>query len=154
MKSTRSTPVVQEQIVAFADLGGYHRHVCSKLSPEGMFAFLSEYYSTAQVALGGSDGRIVKFIGDAILMVFPPSDPIRVVTVLRKLKTSIDAFLAQGSFEARFRLKAHLGMVASGKIGVGELERFDVCGLAVNEAALLPDGEWVLSDEFRKRAGE
>ena len=54
--------------------------------------------------------------------------------------------------DSRFRLKAHIGLVAAGAIGVGELERFDVCGAAVNQAALLPNDEWVLSSELRARA--
>lgn len=151
MKSILTAPVVEEQIIAFADLSGYHRRICSKLSAEETFVFLSEYYAVTQRALEGSAGRIVKFIGDAILIVFPSCDPNQSISVLRELKGAIDEFLSRGHHDSRFRIKAHVGMVAAGAVGFGELERFDVCGIAVNQTALLPDGEWVLSGELQKR---
>lgn len=152
MKSILTTPVVEEQIIAFADLSGYHRHICLKLSPEETFVFLSEYYAAVQSVLDGSSGRIVKFIGDAILIVFPSHDPKQALTALRELKTAIDEFLARGLHDSRFRVRAHIGIVAAGAVGSGELERFDVCGIAVNQTALLPNGEWVLSDDLQKKS--
>jgi class 3 adenylate cyclase len=149
MGSASATPIVGERIVAFGDLSNYHRQISSKLSPEETFLFLSEYYSMARQSLDGSSGRIVKFIGDAILIVFPPRDPNDAILALRELKTAIDAFLSQSHHDSRFCVKAHIGMIAAGLIGTGELERFDICGIAVNHAALLPNGEWVLSDELR-----
>lgn len=91
-----TTPIVSEQIIVLADLSGYHRHICSELTPEKTFAFLSEYYSTVQSALDGSPGRIVKFMGDAILLIFPPHDPTQALAVLRPLKTTVDGWLARG----------------------------------------------------------
>lgn len=151
MKPTLANPTIAEQIVAFADLSGYHRAICSKLSPEETFAFLSDYYATVQRVVDGSAGRVVKFIGDAVLLVFPSRDPAQAIAVLRELKTAVDAFLAERRHESRLRVKAHVGPVAAGRVGSGELERFDVCGLAVNHAAMLPDQEWVLSDELQGR---
>jgi class 3 adenylate cyclase len=153
MKTPAATPTVGEQVIAFADLIGFHRTICSKLSPEEIFAFLSEYYSAAQAALDGSEGRIVKFIGDAMLILHAATDPRKAVDDLRRLKTAMDSFFAKRGHESLFRVKAHIGTVACGSIGTGELERFDVCGVAVNQAALLPDGEWILSDELQKKIG-
>ncbi|HWA10264.1 MAG TPA: adenylate/guanylate cyclase domain-containing protein [Opitutaceae bacterium] len=151
MKHTLAPPTVEEQIIVFADLAGFHRVICSQLSPEDTFAFLSDYYAAAQGILDGSGGRLVKFIGDAMLIVFPSHAPDRALVTLRTLKAAIDALLVQQRLDSRLRIKAHVGTVAAGAIGSGELERFDVCGSAVDQAALLPDGEWVLSDELRKR---
>jgi class 3 adenylate cyclase len=151
MNRSLTTPIVEEQIVAFADLSGYHRQICSKLSPEETFGFLSEYYATVQAALDGSAARIVKFFGDTILIVFPSRDPDDALDALQKLTTSIDAFLSAGHYDSRLRVKAHVGMVASGPVGVGELETVDVCGVTVNQTALLPNGEWVLSEDLQKR---
>ncbi|HWA27354.1 MAG TPA: adenylate/guanylate cyclase domain-containing protein [Lacunisphaera sp.] len=148
-----ATPAVTEQVVAFADLSGYHRVICSRLSPEETFAFLGEYYATVQRALEGSAGKIVKFIGDAALIVFPAADAKPAVAALHNLKAAVDAFLAQSGHDSRLRVKAHVGQVAAGPIGSGELERFDVCGLAVNQAALLADEEWNLSAELKAKIG-
>jgi adenylate cyclase len=154
VKHVLTKPTVSDQVVAFADLRGYHRNICSKLNPEETFGFLSEYYAAAHSALDETKGRIVKFIGDAILLVFPAASPHEAVEALRKLKTAIDAFLSEAGYDSRLCIRIHVGTVAAGMIGRGELERFDVFGIAVNETALLPNGEWVLSDELQKRIGQ
>lgn len=151
MKTTIPAPAVCEQIIAYVDLSGYHRRICSQQSPEETYAFLSAYYATAQHALNDSNGRIVKFIGDALLLLFPSTNPKAAITALRKLKTAVDSFLVQGGLDSHVCIKAHVGIVAAGMLGTGALERFDVCGMAVNHAALLPGGEWVLSEELQSR---
>jgi len=142
-------PTVTRKIVAFADIQGYHRQICSELSAAEVFEFLSRYYCTAQRTLEGSNGRIVKFIGDSILFVLPAEAPSEAIETLRKVKFAVESFLMQEGYGLQLRIKAHVGEVATGMIGVGELERFDVCGTTVNETALLPDGEWVLSDNLQ-----
>jgi len=86
-----------------------------------------------------------------MLIVFPSDRPDEAIDALRKLKARIDLLLAQGGHDSALRIKAHVGSVAMGKIGRGELERFDVFGLTVNQAALLPAGEWVISAELQRR---
>ncbi len=147
-------PVLCEQIIAFADVTGYHRLICAQLKPEEVFAFLGEFYAVAQAALAGTEGRIVKFIGDAAMVVFPAERPGEAVAALRKLQGAVNEFLARAGYESQLRIRAHVGPVAVGVLGSGELERFDIAGLAVNEAALLGRGEWVLSEELRRRVGE
>src|SRR6478672_4481577 len=98
MKSTAAAPTTTEQIIAFGDLSGFHRAICSRLSPEETFHFLSEYYATAQQALEGSEGRIVKFIGDAMLLLFPAHKPQDAIARLRALKLALDSFLATGRY--------------------------------------------------------
>jgi adenylate cyclase len=151
MSVTSGPPIVSERIVAFADLRGFHRQVCRGLEPKEIFDFLSAYYATAQQALDGSHGRIIKFIGDAMLIVFPAARPEEALDTLKQLKTRIDLLLAQGGHDSVLWLKVHVGAVALGKVGVGELERLDVFGLTVNQAALLPEGEWVVSAELQRK---
>ena len=151
MKATFATPTLSEQIIVFADLRGYHRHICSKLGPGQIFDFLSEYYSAVQSSLDGCDGQVIKFIGDAILLLFPATDPRDTIDTLEKLKTEIDLFLSRGGYHSQLCIKAHVGTVAIGRMGEGSLERLDVCGLAVNQTALLPGEEWSLSRELQKK---
>jgi adenylate cyclase len=151
MKTAINTPTVSEQIIALADLRGFHRHVCAKLSPEEIFTFLSEYYSVVQRVMDGAEGRIIKFIGDAILLVFRATDPDSAINTLKELKSETDIFLSQAGYDSRLCIKAHVGRVAIGTIGERELERLDICGLAVNQTALLPNDEWILSDDLQRR---
>jgi class 3 adenylate cyclase len=148
MKTTLTAVRVSEQIIAFVDLVGYHRHICAQITPEKAFEFLAEYYSIAQHASETSDARIVKFIGDSILLIFPPEETPTALATLRRVKAEVDGWLDQSGIDSRLRVKAHVGEVAAGPLGSSE---FDVCGIAVNETALLPEGEWVLSDALRER---
>ena len=148
MKPASIPPQVSEQIIAFADLIGYHRPICARLSPGEAFDFLGAYYSIARHACEASDGRIVKFIGDSILIVFPIERGESALSSLRRLKAEVDGWLARSGFDSRLRIKAHVGEVAAGPLGDAE---FDVCGFAVNETALLSEGEWVLSEGLRTR---
>jgi class 3 adenylate cyclase len=150
-KSMANDPTVAEQIIAFADLRGYHRQICLRLSPAATFHFLADYYAVAQGALAGSEGRVIKFIGDGLLLTFPASDPQGAIAALQQLKASTDAFLTAGGYNASLGIRAHLGLVAAGWIGEGDLRRFDLAGLAVNETALLPHDEWVLSATLQQR---
>ena len=148
MKTLSTRPTVSDQIIAFADLIGYHRHICARRTPEEGFEFLTEYYSIVQRVCEGSDARIVKFMGDSILILFRAESPDAALDALREMKAEIDSWLVRSGHDSRLRIKAHVGEVAIGSLGGAE---FDVCGLAVNETALLPDREWVLSDVLRKR---
>jgi len=152
LKTLSNLPTLSEQIIAFADLRDFHRKICRSLTQVDLFEFLSRYYSLVESVIEPTDGRIIKFIGDAVLLIFPASNPGHALDTLRKLKAGTDLFLSQTHAESRLCIKAHIGTVATGMVGKGELERFDIFGLAVNEAALLPQGEWVLSDELQKRA--
>ena len=149
MATVSITPAVSEQIIAFVDLRGYHRHICSKLSPGQIFEFLTSYYSVAQLALARDEGQIVKFIGDAMLLLFPAVEPRDAMNTLETLKTETDSFLALRGYDSCLCIKAHIGTVAVGTLGEGDLQNIDVCGVAVNQTALLPAGEWSLSKELQ-----
>jgi class 3 adenylate cyclase len=148
MKTTLTPAIVSEQIIAFVDLVGYHSRICARLAPQEAFEFLAEYYSVVQRASEGSNARIVKFIGDSILILFPAESASDALASLREVKTAVDGWLDQGRFDSRLRIKAHVGEVAAGSLGGCA---FDVCGIAVNETALLPDGDWVVSGILRER---
>ncbi|MGF1678796.1 MAG: adenylate/guanylate cyclase domain-containing protein [Candidatus Methylacidiphilales bacterium] len=147
------TPTVSDQIIAFADLHGFHRCICAQLNPEETFSFLSEYYAAVQAVMEGSEGKIIKWMGDAALLSFPASSPDGAIHILRTIKSETDLFLARKGHKAYMCIKAHVGLVAMGSLGNGEWARLDICGLAVNQTALLPHEEWVLSDELKKKMG-
>src|SRR5262245_2514440 len=111
MNAPSIAPTVAEQIVAFVDLKGFHSRICVKLNAEATFEFLAGYYATAQRALAGTERRVVKFIGDAILVVFPATHPREAVAALDEMKQALDAFLVGAGHDSRVRVKAHIGSV-------------------------------------------
>ncbi len=112
-----------------------------------------------ELALAGSrvaaaGGRVVKFIGDAMLAVFPSEHAEQGVLALLELKDVADEFMAQQGWDCRLAAKAHFGSVAEGRFSHGTEQRYDVLGKAVNTAARLEAGAGVsVSAEAFRRLG-
>ena len=94
---------------------------------------------------------MVKFVGDAALVVFPGTAVDRGVETLLALKDSVDNFMAQRGWECRLTVKVHFGTAIAGAFGAWGDKRYDVIGRAVNTAATLDSTSVTLSVEaFRK----
>ncbi len=99
-------------------------------------------------------GRVIKGIGDAVLVVFPVERAADAVSATRALVA--DPLPATSGFgkgfgdDHRLHAKVHVGDVACGDLGPPGQRRFDIVGAAVNELFLLPAGECVLSDDLRQ----
>jgi adenylate cyclase len=116
---------------------------------------LDAYYERIAAAVGEAGGTLVKFIGDAALVVFPEDDADRAVRMLLDLKTSIDAMMADRGWECRFTAKAHVGPVIAGPFGAAGAKSYDVIGKTVNTAATLEATGVTLSvAAFRKLSPE
>ena len=99
---------------------------------------IDAYYEHVGAAVRTGGGRVVKFEGDAALIVFPATAVDRGVEALLALKDSVDDLMARRGWECRLIAKVHFGTV-------------DVIGKAVNVAALLDATGVTLSVEaFRK----
>jgi len=59
-----------ELLVAFSDLSAF-KHCAQDQSEEQLFAAMAEYYELVGDIVAEGGGNIVKFIGDAALLVFP-----------------------------------------------------------------------------------
>ena len=82
---------------------------------------LDAYYERIAAAVDEAGGTLVKFIGDAALVVFPEDATDRGVQMLLDLKRSIDVFRADRGWECRFTAKAHVGLVIAGPFGAAGL---------------------------------
>ena len=138
----------------FSDLSAFRRFVRNQ-SEEQLFLVLTEYFELGGDIATGDDGKVVKFIGDATLLVFPADWVDDGVLALRELKERGDQFFAMRSEICRHTIKAHFGPVCCGAIGTRDDKRFDVFGPAVNTAALLPSTGLALTPQvFRRLAPE
>jgi len=110
------------------------------------------YYERLATGVEAAGGKIVKFIGDGALIVFPEDAVDRGVETLLHAKSSIDSLMSDRGSECRFGARVHFGTVIAGPFGATSAKKYDVIGKAVNATALLdyPSGITLSVEAFRK----
>ncbi len=96
-----------------------------------------EFYRLAGERIGAAGGRIVKFIGDAGLVVFPKENAESVILALADLAREARERAAARGFDTYLNVNVHFGPMLEGTFGPEGLERYDVLGKTVNIAARL-----------------
>jgi adenylate cyclase len=114
---------------------------------------MSDYYELAGTAVTAAGGRIVKFIGDATLVVFPAEAVDGGVLALLDLKDTSDRFMAAQDWECRLIVRVHFGPVIAGQFGASSDKRYDVLGKTVNTTARLESTGVALSVETFRQLG-
>jgi adenylate cyclase len=141
-------------LIAFADLTRYS-FMSTRVGDEALAQTMDAYYERVAARIEAGGGRVVKFIGDAALAVFPPEAADRAVAALLELKEEVDRSFEALGWECRLIVKVHFGPVIAGPYGASGAKRFDVLGKAVNAAAMLDSTGIALSAEaFRKLGPE
>ena len=116
---------------------------------------LDAFYECVAVPVEKSGGRVVKFLGDAALVVFPEDALDRGVEALLQMKDAVDDLMESRRWECRLTVKVHFGTAVAGSYGAAGAKRFDVIGKAVNTAATLEGSGVTLSvTAFRKLGPE
>ena len=133
-------------VIWFSDLRGSTPLADSMTKPE-FLGVLNDYFEVTAGAVIASGGEVLRFIGDAVLAIFPVdgSDGSAVraahaaTDALRDANIRLEATNArrEGDGEAPISFGAglHVGEVLYGNIGVPERVEFSVIGAAANEAA-------------------
>jgi class 3 adenylate cyclase len=131
-------------LIAFLDLSRFSAQT-RRLDDAALAEVVDEFYERVAAAVTGAGGRVVKFMGDAALVVFPADHADDGVGMLLGLKGEIDDWLASIGWECRLAVRAHVGTVMAGAYGGAGDKRFDVIGSEVNTAAMLEGGGVSLS---------
>lgn len=139
-------------LVAFTSFNRFTPQI-DRLEDAEVARVMSLYYELAGSLIRTAGGRVVKFIGDATLAVFPSEGTDRAVLGLLELKTASDAFMAEQGWGCYLVVKAHFGSVAAGDFGAGAEKRYDVLGKAVNVTARLESDSFALSVEAFRQLG-
>ena len=140
-------------LVAFTSFNRYTAQV-DRLDDVVVARVMDAYYQLAASAIRNTGGRVVKFVGDATLAVFPPDQADRAILGLLELKDAADGFMAERGWDCRLVVKVHFGPVAAGEFGARADRRYDVLGKTVNVAARLEASAGVaLSAEAFRRLG-
>lgn len=157
-----------QAVIWTADLRGFTVLVDEHGVEEAMQT-LDEYFGCVAAPIGAHGGEILKFVGDAVLAVFPIGDePARAVCAraLAALDDATaarvavdDARAARGRGPLRFGIALHVGEVFYGNIGVPGRLDFTVIGPAVNEACRVEEmtkqlGTPILATDAFVRAAE
>ena len=131
----------------FSDLRDF-THLTETLPPEQVIAMLNEYFELISAAVTAQGGEILRFIGDAMLIVFPIDDDMCMETACN---AAIDAAIdAQSTLESlnhrrrrhglpaiEFGVGLNVGEVVYGNVGAPDRLDFTVMGPAVNRTARL-----------------
>jgi len=121
--------------------------LAEKLPREAYLTLLNDFLDSAAGAVLAQGGEVLKFIGDAVLAIFPVESCS--IQTAKACKAALDATAdviqrveklnaerAEGGEEPlRFALALHLGEVTYGNVGAAQRLDFTVIGPAANEAA-------------------
>ena len=144
-----TSPTECRAIVATADITGFSRASQSKSNRE-VFDLLTEFYGIVGRIVDESGGKVVKFMGDAPLMVFPEGRAKQAVAALRSLTEKSSACVSRFGSACRLRVKAHIGSVVCGPLGTATEKPFDIIGSPLIDLFRMPSGDFVISPELQK----
>lgn len=143
-------PTAVSLLITFVDLSRFMAQ-SRRTDDLALAETLDAFYERVGEAVHAAGGRIVKFLGDAALIVFPATDVDRGVAALLDLKDTVDDLMVERGWECRLIVKAHFATAIAGPFGAADDKRYDVIGVAVNTAATLDSSGVALSVEaFRK----
>jgi adenylate cyclase len=125
--------------ILFADMRGFTQ-MSEQMDPSDLSVFMSEFRAHVSVAAAQSDGIIDKFMGDAVLIVFPDAAP-QALECATRLQDAVTRWsnkrLDQGLQSVSVGIGLHFGRVFSGVVGDQSRLEYSVFGDAVNVAARL-----------------
>jgi len=141
----RGTGEAIRAVIWFCDLRGF-TELSQTLSGGDMLAILNDYFDAMGRAIADQDGEILKFIGDAILAIFPyggrdgPSVAAsRALDAAHAAAKAIDDINAgrrsSGTVEISCGIALHTGEIYYGNVGTAERLDFTAIGPAVNLAS-------------------
>lgn len=135
-----------------------------------ILALLNAYFERMAEPVQRHGGEVLKFMGDAMLAIFPPADDqgtppscnaalSAAMDALAAMRAFNQGWTADGNPPLRFGIALHVGEVAYGNIGAPDRLDFTVVGPAVNVAARLEalckslDRPLLISQSFAACAG-
>jgi adenylate cyclase len=128
---------IEERVVLFADVHDYSN--ISRALGVDAYRFLQEMYEKLGDIIVAHGGAIVKYLGDALLCVFPADAENEAVDCGLKLRQAFAQIVSRRrlSVETELEIGVAAGQVASGTFGHRSLLQWDVLGEEVNRAAAI-----------------
>ena len=137
-------------VIWFSDLRN-STGMADTLPPDEFLATVNAYFDCTAGAVLIKGGEVLRFVGDAVLAIFPIPEGGKKAAVQRACRKALRASgearcrlrdlnevrKSQGKLPLNFGIGLHIGDVHFGNIGVPERLEFSVVGPAANEAARL-----------------
>ena len=134
-----------EAVIWYCDLRDFTL-LTESLAADQLLSMLNTYFETIADSVGKRGGEILRFIGDAMLIVFPVQDHRTVrktcetvldaaTEILHNLETLNQNRQTRGEPAIRFGIGLHIGQVIYGNVGAPDRLDFTVMGAAVNRTA-------------------
>ena len=129
--------IIEERVVLFADVHNYSK--VSRALGVDAYGFLQEMYEKLGGIIVEHEGTIVKYLGDALLCVFPAGTENEAVDCALKLRPAFAEVVSRRglSIETELEIGLGSGQVATGIFGHRTLLQWDVFGEEVNRAATI-----------------
>jgi adenylate cyclase len=157
---TRGSGETVAAAIWYCDLRGFTA-MSERLGRDALLACLNDYFDCMAGAVERQGGEILKFIGDAMLAIFPLAAE---GACRRALEAALEARSAMAALNTRRRergepalaygIALHAGEVMYGNIGAADRLDFTVVGPAVNLAARIEglcrtlERDLLISDDF------
>jgi adenylate cyclase len=159
---TRGSGTTVDAAIWFCDLRGFTA-LSERAGRDELLACLNQYFDCMGHAVEAEGGEILKFVGDAMLAIFPVGEA---NACRRALDAALNAQAAMAALNQaraeraeealRFGIALHVGEVMYGNIGTASRLDFTVIGPAVNLASRIEGlcrelgAEILISDSFLK----
>ena len=139
-------PKSQPMILVITGALGWTK-ACEAKGDAVSFRVLAEYYTMVGMAIHAAEGKFVKGMGDATLLVFPETRVKDAVALLRGLYQDATALWHAFDPSCHFHMKIGRGTVVTGMLGAPTEERFDIVGDALNQLfKMRPDNLYISPD--------
>ena len=128
---------IEDRVVLFMDVHNFS--IAFKPLAEDFHGFLQDMYENLGAIVVEYKGEIVKYIGDAMLCVFPAGSENEVVACSLKLRQTFSELIKRRSLPSSTELEVGIGSgkVAIGVFGHASLRQRDVFGEEVDRAAMI-----------------
>lgn len=133
----------RQMAVLFCDLRGF-TSLSETLDPEALIGLLNDFLTRMTRSIERFDGMVDKFIGDAVMAVFPATDPAQACRdaafAALLMQAELEFFnreLEPRGMRLEIGIGLHFGPLVSGLIGSPQKRAYTVIGDVVNSASRL-----------------
>lgn len=144
----RGDASVIKAVLWYCDLRGF-TPLSERLDGAELIGILNEYFQRMAEPVAAHGGEVLKFIGDAMLAIFPLADRDAEIACNAALAAAKEALAAMKAYSGEcaacgkpglsFGVALHLGEVTYGNIGAPDRLDFTVIGPAVNRAVRIEE---------------
>ena len=147
-----STPKKLELLISFFDVSGFAMWAKGRTDEE-LFKYVGKLAGLTSKRVLEAGGHVVKYIGDAALIIFPAEKAEKGIFCLLDLQQEMESVLENENMPGKAAFSCHVGTAAVGLLD--PVNQPDIIGEAVNTASILARkrgrGAFVLSPQAFRR---